>query len=582
MFTYFHSHKNHYNKGQVIPLFIAILVVILIMAIVTVNLSKVAFFKTETANSVDAGSLASGSVMANVFNGVAVANSGMETAYWEFLASVSVSFAIALYNLITAHVEAQTAVGLATAVTPPWEPCVGEGAIIKAIASLAVATASMTKFIIGASAIMISIIAFSAAQGYTYASIRKMAAKGRLSAFMIGHQLAFANSGVGSKLKSGFPDEGLAALEKNNYRKTFSKWTKDNIKESDGEVKLYAWLDGQKRGHSFRTQLWTDPLETYDLTVTLLPLPVEVMLMGATIALAISSRTAMLAAQPSYDGALIILAVACICVNIPVYGWIVCRAAWYAVGAVPTGALIAKGTAEIQGAITIMWPIYGLIAAAWAGLLPGMTITDSSGGPGIGFLYIICWIQDIVHNRKVNMETFQSNADNAGTSLSTLSNTTYNYQDYKGLKGIASKSIVDFRGKGSIYPPKPRHDASIIVTDTIEQSLDDPDPNKDCNYQKERVCQLERQNISLGESIRSYYDQVAELDAQVLQLNIDLAKIIDPFAYTNMVDVINRLIAQAVRLREEAIRMENDILKNQAKIEKIKADYSHCTFGACV
>src|SRR3989338_7865986 len=106
MLTYFHKNKLRYEKGQLAPFFILILAVLIIMAMVTVNLSKVSFIKTDSSNAVDSGALAGGSVMANVFNGVASSNSAMEASYWEFYATISVSFVIALASLTSASSQA--------------------------------------------------------------------------------------------------------------------------------------------------------------------------------------------------------------------------------------------------------------------------------------------------------------------------------------------------------------------------------------------------------------------------------------------------------------------------------------------
>ena len=83
MFTFFHGNKYNYNKGQLTPYFIIVLVILIMMAMVTVNLGKVSLTKTDTANAADAGALAAGSVMANVFNQIAQANSQMEVSWYR-------------------------------------------------------------------------------------------------------------------------------------------------------------------------------------------------------------------------------------------------------------------------------------------------------------------------------------------------------------------------------------------------------------------------------------------------------------------------------------------------------------------
>src|SRR3989338_299641 len=96
MLTYFHNHKLRYEKGQLAPFFILILVTLIVMAMVTVNLSKVAFIKTDSSNAVDSGALAAGSAMANLFNTVASSNSQMETQYWAGYVSIQSMFITAL------------------------------------------------------------------------------------------------------------------------------------------------------------------------------------------------------------------------------------------------------------------------------------------------------------------------------------------------------------------------------------------------------------------------------------------------------------------------------------------------------
>ena len=56
------------NKSQAAPFLIAVLVVVLIMAFVTINIGRVGIFRADISNTVDAGALAGGSSMAYYFN----------------------------------------------------------------------------------------------------------------------------------------------------------------------------------------------------------------------------------------------------------------------------------------------------------------------------------------------------------------------------------------------------------------------------------------------------------------------------------------------------------------------------------
>lgn len=65
------------KKGQIAPFLIAVIVILLIAVMVTVNLGKVSLTKTHTANAADAGALAGGSTMANGLNTIGDISDGM-------------------------------------------------------------------------------------------------------------------------------------------------------------------------------------------------------------------------------------------------------------------------------------------------------------------------------------------------------------------------------------------------------------------------------------------------------------------------------------------------------------------------
>lgn len=174
MLVNFHKNKLRYEKGQLAPFFILILVVLIIMAMVTVNLSKVASIKTEASNAADAGSLASGSVMAKTFNVVAQANSQMEYYYTEFMVSTMLAYTIAFIYLAKAMSQACP------------NPCG--------------AAAYMSKAIMANWGILVTVTGYWIATEYFYCKIREMTDKGRDSAIGVGHQFAFINSGIGQKL----------------------------------------------------------------------------------------------------------------------------------------------------------------------------------------------------------------------------------------------------------------------------------------------------------------------------------------------------------------------------------------------
>jgi hypothetical protein len=77
MFIFFAENRANYRKGQIFPFLIAILVIIIIMAMITANLGKLAIFKTDVSNAADAGSLGAASVLSGFLLGL-----GLESDAW--------------------------------------------------------------------------------------------------------------------------------------------------------------------------------------------------------------------------------------------------------------------------------------------------------------------------------------------------------------------------------------------------------------------------------------------------------------------------------------------------------------------
>lgn len=90
--------------------------------------------------------------------------------------------------------------------------------------------------------------------------------------------------------------------------------------------------------------------------------------------------------------------------------------------------------------------------------------------------YIIGWVNDINHNRRVLVESTQKHA---GADLGLA---TTNYPD------TSSFSRVSFLGNGKIYPPVPDFNASIIETDANKSQTYDS-----CKYATDRAQELNRE-----------------------------------------------------------------------------------------
>ncbi|MFH0763273.1 MAG: Tad domain-containing protein [Candidatus Omnitrophota bacterium] len=447
MFSCFHQNKFRYEKGQIAPLLILVMVILIIMAMATVNLSKVSTDKTNSANSVDAGGLAAGSVMANVFNGIAVSNSQLEASYWEFFASVSVAFALANMNLSKASTAAAEASASAASAAGSacGSPCSAAKTASKAAKSATQAAASVSKLMTDIKSIRVAVIAFTIAQEYFYLNIRKMAEEGRDNAVKMGHRFSFINAGISTRL----PNVITEGTSWNKSRKDFSRFI-DGL-ESE-ESYQFEWKDGQNRQHFVKSKVEIDPVDTFALKVTVLPMPAEVALLTRILSYATIAKTALESAAKSYSSAAGLLSTACrckMCCKPDNPGCCACKNLYCAKGA----AALKSGISANQQAITSLSSIPGLLIASLAGLLPGPTLTDSSGA--LGAIWPICWIEDVIHNRKVKVDSWQ------GHGQLDIGFWRFLYPQ------IHSFSKIDFTGQGQIHAPDPRHDASIIQTDKI-------------------------------------------------------------------------------------------------------------------
>lgn len=69
MFERFAENKLRYEKGQVFPFLIAIIAVVIILIMITVNLGQIGIFKTDVSNAADAAALAAASVLSGALLG---------------------------------------------------------------------------------------------------------------------------------------------------------------------------------------------------------------------------------------------------------------------------------------------------------------------------------------------------------------------------------------------------------------------------------------------------------------------------------------------------------------------------------
>jgi hypothetical protein len=181
------------RQGQIAPFMIAIMVVLIMALMVTVNIGKIGLTKTHTANAADAGALAGASIMANGLNAIGDMSEAMLADY-----------------LATAAI-------LATC----WLHCI---------------TAWIAYFVHLASQITLFALAWS--NGRKTCLAAKTAAK----------QFAFINAGI-DEAKERLSGESYEAYLQRESR--FGQWMKDKGYESG----QYSWTDKNRKENSVKVEV---------------------------------------------------------------------------------------------------------------------------------------------------------------------------------------------------------------------------------------------------------------------------------------------------------------------------------------
>ncbi|MFH1519358.1 MAG: pilus assembly protein TadG-related protein [Candidatus Omnitrophota bacterium] len=485
MFIYFNQNKLAYHKGQLVPFFIVFIIAVIIAALVTVNIGKVAKTKTYSANAADAGALAAASTMASAFNYLAVANSQMIVNYQYFFAMATISFTIGYVAMATAMTKtslAMTFLALACKYSKccpkPWCCALWGSYCADALAALAVAAGSMELFNDTMKKLLVTVTGYWMTQYYFYRMIRENVADYYQGALESGYSFAFNNSGAASKLKGcRLEDISLCdACEKacdrdckgrcgvrsdcidsdgeydndclkdygdcqdtcsreelnclidncDSQKAEYQLWVKDNIDDvANSAIKNYTWLDGQSRSHDVAVQVAIEPIERYVLRIAMLPFPLEI----AALALA----------------------------------WYFGSEALGFLGWADTAACPFPCTAVGIAGLALASEIKGLVAsiAAHAGLLVNGTFTSSSAGDVLP--YLITGIDEVPDNPQRLVEVIQT-------------------QRYQGADfGVwsteypltTSSAQACFAGDGKIDSPHPYYDASIVLTDFSDHLLEE-------------------------------------------------------------------------------------------------------------
>lgn len=277
MFFRWYSENRHFKKesglkGQVAPFLLVIIVILLVAAITTVNIGRVAIDKTYTGNAADAGALGAASDMAGTFNSLALANDGLRQSYDEFYEGTmfplfnkaedywlnSVLFAAgaaALVVIATAY-AVSLEIRPVCNITFPWEYLL-EAFLAVAAAVLMYYAAEYTGYFNLTVGMIISYLDSWQPQQLEYycTTIREgIGDAGRDAAEKTGYQLAFSNSGISDKLSD---EQG------NNYSEFM-----DTEDYASGE---YSWDDKIGGSHRVLVNVSVPAINNYILQHTVDP-----------------------------------------------------------------------------------------------------------------------------------------------------------------------------------------------------------------------------------------------------------------------------------------------------------------------
>ncbi|MDD5653579.1 MAG: pilus assembly protein TadG-related protein [Candidatus Omnitrophica bacterium] len=433
MLKYLSKNRIKGNGGQAAPFFIILLVLIVIMAMVTINLGKVGFIKTETANSVDSGALAAGSVMANLFNAIGKASERMETSYRDFFDEISILFITALEHTISAiiegskaRVEAQQAKDLACS-----NPCSAAAHLNNALSNLSTAMCETDALATTMNEIKDTLIKFHDKHNDYYKQVRALAESSRQKALLFAKKFGFMNSGIADK--------------------TADRQAFENFLSSPAET--FEWFDGQERRHYVEVKANIQPVDTFELKVTEYLFSKEKEIIQAIIDLVTSAKGHFMLAQTYYNAGLGWLNAACLLAQIP---------APFATECANAQEQIGFGLSENDIAITNLKDIIPKLIDAWKGLFPKDAVFTSHSDSDAED-QIICWIEEVIHDHLVKVTSKQ---EHQGRDETGIWNARY--------PDIESYSLVNFEGKGQIHKEKNgsgyqgpvlRFNASIIATD---------------------------------------------------------------------------------------------------------------------
>ncbi|MFA5275698.1 MAG: pilus assembly protein TadG-related protein [Candidatus Omnitrophota bacterium] len=268
-----HFQKGGDFRGQITPLLIVVIVVMVMAALVTVNIGRIALDKTYSSNASDACSLSAASHWASAFNYLAKYNERILESWYDMnfiayetvlypLAEQYLDMSIALSALAAVYVQLA---GDFAAKDPPVRckpyPAGLQGFIHYGIATGLLFYAYEQTMFFNYIAIRMKSLTdtFHEAQWRYYCDARDYMHDVYIASEKAGLSYAFTNSGIPAKLSKEQSNE-------------FSKWLTDEAswlsEEGPHNVGNYGWSDKLQGEHSVSVNLDLPDVISYELQHT--------------------------------------------------------------------------------------------------------------------------------------------------------------------------------------------------------------------------------------------------------------------------------------------------------------------------
>lgn len=469
--------NNSHRKGQLAPFFVIVILIILVAALISVNLGKIAQTKTYTGNSSDAAALGAASVLAYAFNYVAYANTYFEYNYRRFRSECYYHFAYAWNKMVWAIWLQSEGRRMACKEEANPQPCpflpIGNENPCAAINYVELAIDYLRVFTEEIYLLRDNIIPnfYEWERGF-YKRVRQRVHR------IEPHKNDLYNQALVAGYKTLFFNGGIAVKLRREEQPRFYSWVNSASVENveNNKVENFPqpfgtsggpsfWTDREGREHYVWGQVKINPIRDYQLRHTVMTYWEEEEILLETIREADKARGQLYAALHALNQACayFICWISSGCTNMFCYGMF---KGW-----------CMEAVERLFEAEEYMQNALQLSHDSWDGLQIERgytTLSQEEDQHGL----IIAWIDDIEHNRltqSYSRQLHEGNRPGGGTASKSselwvtwypmthgATEATFNYDN---------RGHICFRHDGVTCDPRPKHDAAITEVDFTKEWL---------------------------------------------------------------------------------------------------------------